>query len=215
MSLSDLPWDTVGIIFDFTPSVAYKQFRLNKTFTRLINKRRKGLTFRDGAILPETLRQILCNNQIGLKELRVLVPIKRLRITLFDQFQYRPKSLQVLDLKKLETIGETAMSRILASSARTLHTVKLSYRNEKSICKGTMAQLAACYNLKVLEFATLAEYISNLPPQQLTSLKYFLARKKCALESLKLYDCDKEVLEMLARGPEKSSLEELQIIKFN
>ena len=54
LSLSDLPWDTVGIIFDFTSKLDYNKFRLNRTFTRLINKRRKGLTFRDKAILPET-----------------------------------------------------------------------------------------------------------------------------------------------------------------
>ena len=62
LSLSDLPWDTVGIIFDFTPSGAYKQFRLNKTFTRLINKRRRGLTFKDKAILPDAFLKILKNN---------------------------------------------------------------------------------------------------------------------------------------------------------
>ena len=79
LSLSDLPWDTVGIIFDFTPSFFYKSFRLNRTFTRLINKRRKGLTFRDKTILPDILKQILCSNQT-IKELRFLVPIQRLQI---------------------------------------------------------------------------------------------------------------------------------------
>ena len=62
LSLSDLPWDTVGIIFDFTPSFFYKSFRLNRAFTRLINKRRKGLTFRDKTILPDIFKQILCSN---------------------------------------------------------------------------------------------------------------------------------------------------------
>ena len=57
--MSDLPWDTVNIIFDFTPAGAYEKFRLNKTFTRLINKRRKGLTFRDKAILPDNFVKIL------------------------------------------------------------------------------------------------------------------------------------------------------------
>jgi len=81
LSLSDLPWDTMGIVFDFTPSFFYKSFRLNRTFTRLINKRRKGLTFRDKTILPDILKQILCGNQLGIKELRILVPIQRLKIT--------------------------------------------------------------------------------------------------------------------------------------
>lgn len=62
LSLSDLPWDTVGIIFDFTPQCFYKSFRLNKTFTRLINKRRKGLSFREKTVVPEILKHILLNN---------------------------------------------------------------------------------------------------------------------------------------------------------
>ena len=86
LSLSDLPWDTVGIIFDFTPKFDYNKFRLNRTFTRLINKRRRGLTFRDKAILPETFGQILINNQRTLRELHILVPIKHLKQTMFDKF---------------------------------------------------------------------------------------------------------------------------------
>lgn len=54
VSFSDLPWDTVNIVFDFTQSCNLKQFRLNKTFARLVNKRRIGLSFRDKQILPET-----------------------------------------------------------------------------------------------------------------------------------------------------------------
>lgn len=86
LSLSDLPWDTVNIIFDFTPKQAYKMFRLNKAFTRLINKRKKGLTFKDQSILPETFGEILKHNELALQELRVLVPIKRLKMTLFESF---------------------------------------------------------------------------------------------------------------------------------
>ena len=86
VSLTDLPWDTVGIIFDFTPSCEYKSFRLNKTFTRLINKRRRGLTFRDRTILPDSLKMILLNNQAHLKELRVMTLVKHLKMTAFDSF---------------------------------------------------------------------------------------------------------------------------------
>ena len=62
LSLSDLPWDTVNIIFDFTPTGAYNKIRCNRAFTRLINKRRKGLTFRDKNILPDAFVKILANN---------------------------------------------------------------------------------------------------------------------------------------------------------
>ena len=62
VSLSDLPWDCVGIVFDFTHPSQLKSFRLNRTFTRLVNKRRKGLSFKDKQILPETFGMILKNN---------------------------------------------------------------------------------------------------------------------------------------------------------
>ena len=94
------------------------------------------------------------------------MPIKYLKMTtfdtfdMFDQFMYRPKRLQVLDVKKLETIGETAMCRMICSSERTLQTFKMSYRGTNScFSKFTMAQLAKCPNLKKVEFASLMEYI--------------------------------------------------------
>jgi hypothetical protein len=52
MSLSELPWDTIYIIFNFTPSDSYSIFRLNKTFTYLIEKRRTGLVFSKQDITP-------------------------------------------------------------------------------------------------------------------------------------------------------------------
>ena len=59
LSLSDLPWDTVNMMFDYTPTDLYKLFRLNKTFTKLINKRRKGLEFNQAEIPPKVLYKAL------------------------------------------------------------------------------------------------------------------------------------------------------------
>ena len=59
LSLSDLPWDTVNIVFDYTPHDLYKLFRLNRTFTRLINKRRKGLEFNLADIPPKVFFKAL------------------------------------------------------------------------------------------------------------------------------------------------------------
>lgn len=46
-------------------------------------------------------------------------------------------------------------------------------------------------------------------------MKLFVKRKSAALEILKLYDCDEQLLSMLAESKESQSLEELQIVKFN
>lgn len=214
LSLSDLPWDTVNIIFDFTPKGLYHRFRCNRAFTRLINKRRRGLTFKDKDVLPDAFMKILVNNELSLRELHVMVQIKRLKIAAFEQCKFRPKSLQVLDIKKLENISEKALERILCSSSGSLETLKLSYRAQQHFSLAAMRMLASCKKLKHLDFATLADVITNGPQAaNLQNFKQqFLRRKKCSLQSLKLYDCDKEVLELLARGSETNSLEELQII---
>lgn len=167
LSLSDLPWDTVNIIFDFTPKQEYKMFRLNKAFTRLINKRKKGLTFKDQSILPETFGEILKNNELRLQELRVLVPIKRLKMTLFESFQFRPRNLQVLDVKKIEVISEQAIQRMLTSCKNTLETVKLTYRGTQGFTKGAALALANCSRLRNVEFAAQNEYIAQVPPVNL------------------------------------------------
>ena len=71
----------------------------------------------------------------------------------------------MLDVKKLETIGENAMCRMISSSEKTLETFKMSYRgNNLCFSRSTMATLAKCPKLKDVEFASLTEYIKNVPP---------------------------------------------------
>ena len=95
------------------------------------------------------------------------------------------------------------------AAAGTLTNLKLSYKRDNILTRTTMTYLANCAKLKVLEFASPAELIPQVPPQHLNNLKVFLKHKKSSLQSLKLYDCDGEVLKMLAKGPEAQSLEEL------
>ena len=123
--------------------------------------------------------------------------------------------MRVLDIKKLEIVSENSLKRILMASGHTLHTFKMSYRNANSFSRTTMLQLSMCRQLKTVEFASLYEFIQNVPGTNLANLRIFLYRKKCSLESLKLYDCDKEVLEILRDGPEAESLKELQFLRFH
>ena len=120
LSLSDLPWDTVSIVFDFTPHDLYKLFRLNRTFTRLINKRRKGIKFTHADIPPSVFYKSLTKAQDTLKSLRIEVMIKHIKKREFEDIRFRPKMLQVLDLKKFDIISETAIGRILDHSSRSL-----------------------------------------------------------------------------------------------
>ena len=78
-----------------------------------------------------------------------------------------------------------------------------------------MVTLAKCEVLKNLEFASPTEFIANIPAGQLQTLKHFFRRKQSALQSLRLYEADAELLKLLASGPETHSLEDLQILKFN
>lgn len=106
------------------------------------------------------------------------MPVNRLRMTVFDSFKYSPKCLQVLDVKKLEIVSETAMTRMLMASGKTLKTFKMSYRNGNTFSRGTMCALAKyCLRLENVEFASLFENIQSVPSGNLGNLKQFLYRK--------------------------------------
>ena len=128
--MSDLPWDTVRIVFDYTPKELYKLFRLNKTFTRLINVRRKGLEFNLADIPPEVFFASLKNAQATLKSLKVLVNIKHIKKREFEQCTFRPACLVTVDLRKFDLISEIAMQRIIDHSRRTLQSFSVSSRNQ-------------------------------------------------------------------------------------
>lgn len=84
VSLSDLPWDTINIIIKFSQQSDYKLFRLNKTFTRLINKRRKGLNFKLAEISPAIFFSLLRQTQQQLVFLKIATNLKYIKKTAFD-----------------------------------------------------------------------------------------------------------------------------------
>jgi hypothetical protein len=51
ITLAKLNWDVLGIILDYTPRYLYKCLRFNKEFYRIINKRKRGLTFKQADIV--------------------------------------------------------------------------------------------------------------------------------------------------------------------
>ena len=91
---------------------------------------------------------------------------------MFESFKYSPKCLQILDVKKLETISESAMIRMLMASGKTLQTFKMSYRNGNTFSRSTMLTLAKeCKRLEIVEFATLYENLQSVPQSNLANLK--------------------------------------------
>ena len=79
--------------------------------------------------MPDILKRIITKNQHQLRELHILVYVKRLKIKDFDNFNYKPKKLEILDIKKLENISERALSSIFVSSHASLKSVKLPYKS--------------------------------------------------------------------------------------
>ncbi len=74
----------MNIIFNFTMHEHYKLFRLNRTFARLINKRRKGLTFRLGEVSPTIFFGLLKQTTTSLKTLKIAANLKFIKKTQFD-----------------------------------------------------------------------------------------------------------------------------------
>ena len=153
LSLSDLPWDTINIIFDYTETIHYRLFRLNRTFTKLINKRRKGLTFNQADIPTEVFFKSLAKAARTLKTLHVGVSIKFMKKTKFDEVLFRPKMLQVLDFKRFDIISENALSRIIEHSSKSLTSFTIGCKNQ-AFTRMMCVKLATCRNLEIVEFAS-------------------------------------------------------------
>ena len=139
-------------MFDYTPKELYKLFRLNRTFTRLINVRRKGLSFNLADIPPEIFFQSLRNAQKTLKSLKVLVNIKHIKKRDLEHNLFRPTCLVTVDLRKLDLVSEIAMQRIIDHSRHTLQSFSVSSKNQ-ALTSVIGTRLALCPNLKVVEFA--------------------------------------------------------------
>ena len=106
---------------------------------------------------------------------------------------FRPKMLQVLDLKKFDVMTETALSRMIDHSSRSLTTFKISCKNQ-AFSRMMCVKLATCRKLEVVEFAAQTEYAAKIPIDQVHHVKAFLEKKRCSLTALRLYECDAKIL---------------------
>ena len=109
-------------------------------------------------------------------------------------------------------IGETAMSRFIDSCHKTLESFRVSYRSQ-ALTQLTCIKLARCPNLKEVEFGQHLDKYEKIPFDVIGAIKMFA--RKCVshtLTVLKLYECDAELLGILAQRLHR--VEELQIVKF-
>jgi len=73
-------------------------------------------------------------------------------------------------------------------------------------------RLALCKSLKHVEFGQNLDYIEKIPFEKFGAVKHFLKSKLSKVQTLKLYECDDEMISYLTR--DAGVLEELQIVKF-
>lgn len=146
-----MPWDTVYIVFNFTPKENYNLFRLNRTFTKLIEKRRLGLTFSKPDITPSIFFELLKKSQQTLKFLKISANLKYIKPREFDDRMIKPRQLIHLDLVCFNAIGETALSRIIDVSFKSLKSFKVKYSNP-GLTQMTCKRLTYCKVLDYVEF---------------------------------------------------------------
>lgn len=115
-SLSDLPWDTIYVVFDFTPKEQYPSFRLNRTFTRLINKRRRSLCFKEAEVPPRVFQSLLKTCEPMLTSLQVKANLKFVKKRDLDSWQVRLRRLRDLDLSGFHAIPELTFARLIESA---------------------------------------------------------------------------------------------------
>ena len=103
--------------------------------------------------------------------------------------------MQHVDLIKFDNMSETALARIIDSSNKSLKNCKFGAKN-KALGKLVCSRLANCPSLKSVEFGNSWERVEKVPYELLPSIKHFLKTKSrsIALHSLKVYDCDEELL---------------------
>lgn len=57
-----MPFDLLRLVFDFLTNSDFKQLRVNKEFTRLIYRKKKGITFINREITVDMFRKIVSKN---------------------------------------------------------------------------------------------------------------------------------------------------------
>jgi len=122
----------------------------------------------------------------------------------------------VLDLTKLDMIGETPLARMIDACKSTLSTFKVSYRCQV-LSRLSTTRLASCKSLVHAEFGQANDYIVKSPYELLSSIVHFLklrSQSVCKpLETLRLYECDKEVLFWLTKNDSPKQKEHCEGLK--
>lgn len=93
LSFADLPWDTVGIVLDFSPKTLYPMFRLNRSITKLVNRRVTGLTFNKMDITETIFFAMLKKYSLITKTLQITQNLKQIKKASFDKVIVRPTQL--------------------------------------------------------------------------------------------------------------------------
>lgn len=85
-SFNDLPWDVVRLILNYIQPVLLRSFRVNKELTKLINKRKKGLHFRNGEVSSKVFFS-LAEKSRTIKSFQISVNLKFIKKTEIDKFK--------------------------------------------------------------------------------------------------------------------------------
>ena len=143
--------------------------------------------------------------------LTIQANLKQVKKSSLDRILTRPCALRELNLLGFNQIGENALSRYVESSRKTLKTFKCSYR-----CLGISDQfaraLSTCSSLDFVELGQPHDNIEKCAYMNLPACKFFAKNTKSRhLKTLRLYECDQQLLESLEGLRE---LKDLQIVKF-
>jgi hypothetical protein len=65
-----------------------------------------------------------------------------------------------------------------------------------------MLSLARCKNLEWLEIGLSQEKMEKLPAELTPSVKQFILKKQSKLKTLRVYECDGPLLQLISQGPE-------------
>lgn len=185
---------------------------MNKSITKLVDKRLVGLNFNKNDITEGVFFSTVKKYSHILRTLQVTCPLRQLKKASFDKCIVRPTQLLQLNLIGFNNLTEAALSRFIDSSMKSLESFRISYRNQ-GWTQATGFRLAHCKKLKLVELGQSLDNFEKIPYDNLNAVKQFVKRKQSKLETLRLYECDEEILNVLART-EVESLEELQIVKF-
>ena len=105
---------------DFAPKDIYKTFRVNKELSWLINKRKKGLIFRDPKITSKIFFNLILKSKsierFGIRALHLY----NVTTTEFDKCNIVLSKLKELDLLSYKSLNEPSLMRLVNGCKTTL-----------------------------------------------------------------------------------------------